>query len=48
MQPIVIATGGLADIFCPYSRYINKIDKDLTLKGLFLIFSKKIRIPLVI
>jgi type III pantothenate kinase len=48
IQPIVIATGGLADIFCPYSMHINKIDKDLTLKGLFLIFSKKIRIPLVI
>jgi type III pantothenate kinase len=42
VQPIVIATGGLADIFCPYSKYINKIDKDLILKGLYIIFSKKI------
>ena len=36
-SPVVIATGGLADIFCPYSKHIKKVDKDLTLKGLYLL-----------
>jgi type III pantothenate kinase len=40
-SPLIIATGGLAGIFCHYSKHINKIDQDLTLKGLYLIFSKK-------
>jgi type III pantothenate kinase len=40
-SPIVIATGGLADIFRTYSVFIDKIDSDLTLKGLYLIFLKK-------
>jgi len=33
-SPIVIATGGLATLFCPYCKEINKIDKYLTLKGI--------------
>jgi type III pantothenate kinase len=41
--PLVLATGGLAGIFCPYSKHINQIDHTLTLKGLYLIFSKKTR-----
>lgn len=36
-DPIVIATGGLADLFCPYCKEINKIDQYLTLKGLSII-----------
>jgi type III pantothenate kinase len=35
--PFILATGGLAGIFCCYSKYINKIDQDLTLKGLYLL-----------
>jgi type III pantothenate kinase len=46
IQPIIIATGGMADIFCCYSKYINKIDNDLILKGLYLIFFKKTSMPL--
>ena len=38
--PKVIATGGLSGIFCHYSKHIKHIDQDLTLKGLYLIFSK--------
>ena len=40
INPIVIATGGLADLFCPYCKEINKIDKYLTLKGLSIIYQK--------
>jgi type III pantothenate kinase len=40
ISPIIVATGGLAVMICRYSKYINRIDKDLTLKGLFLIFLK--------
>lgn len=40
IEPVVIATGGLADKFCRYSNEINKIDKNLTLKGLLNIFHK--------
>jgi len=39
-KPIVIATGGLAALFCPYCKEINKIDKYLTLKGLSIILLK--------
>ena len=39
-MPLIIATGGLAGVFCPYSKHIKHIDQDLTLKGLCLIFSK--------
>ena len=39
-DPIIIATGGLANLFCPYCNEINKIDKYLTLKGLAAIFLK--------
>jgi len=45
-SPIVVATGGLARVFCHYSKHINKVDQDLTLKGLYLIFSKKSTLPL--
>jgi type III pantothenate kinase len=37
----VIVTGGFSDIFSPYSIYMKEIDKNITLKGLYLIFSKK-------
>lgn len=33
----VLATGGLATFFAPYCRHIDCIDKDLTLKGLYLV-----------
>jgi type III pantothenate kinase len=36
----VIATGGLADLIAPESMYIDKVDKDLTLNGLRIIFEK--------
>ncbi len=39
-NPIVIATGGLASLFCPYCKEINKIDTYLTLKGMAIIFYK--------
>jgi len=39
-SPLVIATGGLSHLFYPHSRYIKNLDKDLTLKGLYLIYSK--------
>lgn len=39
-NPIIIATGGLANLFCPYCNEINKIDKYLTLKGLAAILLK--------
>jgi type III pantothenate kinase len=36
--PIVIATGGLVNLFSPYCKEINKIDKYLTLKGLSILY----------
>ena len=39
-SPLIIATGGLSHLFYPYSQYIKSLDKDLTLKGLYLIYSK--------
>ena len=36
----VVATGGLASFFAPYCKYVDCIDKDLTLKGLNLIYNK--------
>ena len=37
-DPIVIATGGLATLFKPYTTQIDIVDKDLTLKGLLAIY----------
>lgn len=39
-EPIIIATGGLAKLISEESRFINKIDPILTLKGLRLIYEK--------
>ena len=39
-SPLIIATGGLSHLFYPYSQYIKSLDKDLTLKGLYLIYAK--------
>jgi type III pantothenate kinase len=36
----VVATGGLSNFFSPYCKYIDIIDKDLTLKGIHLISTK--------
>lgn len=36
---MVISTGGMAKFFFPYSQEIDKIDMDLTLKGLYLIYT---------
>ncbi|NQT95357.1 MAG: type III pantothenate kinase [Candidatus Omnitrophica bacterium] len=36
-RPIVVATGGLAGFFAPHCKDIDRIDKDLTLKGLSLL-----------
>jgi len=37
-KPIVIATGGLSNFFAPLSSQIDKVDKDLTLKGINCIY----------
>lgn len=37
-RTIVVATGGLATFFAYYCRHIDFVDKDLTLKGLNLVF----------
>ena len=37
-RPKVISTGGAAKFFFPYSKEIDKIDRNLTLKGLHLIY----------
>ena len=35
----VIATGGLADLIAPHARTIEKVDPDLTLEGLRLVWA---------
>jgi type III pantothenate kinase len=37
-NPRVVATGGYAEVFCSESKTVQHIDKDLTLKGLQIIF----------
>ncbi len=37
-KPCVLATGGLAGLIAPYSRFINEVAPDLTLEGLRIIF----------
>lgn len=39
-EPVIIATGGLAKLISEESKFINKIDPILTLKGLRLIYEK--------
>ncbi|MCX5751357.1 MAG: pantothenate kinase, partial [Candidatus Saganbacteria bacterium] len=36
----VVATGGLASLICKHAKVIDRIDPDLTLKGLNLLRSK--------
>ena len=36
----VVATGGLSNFFSPYCKYIDIIYKDLTLKGIYLIYTE--------
>jgi type III pantothenate kinase len=36
----VIATGGLADLIAPHSKTIEKVDRDLTLEGLRLVWNQ--------
>lgn len=36
----VIATGGLAGAFAEHSKYIDEVDPDLTLKGLYLLWQR--------
>ena len=38
--PIVISTGGLANLISSESKYINKVESDLTLEGLRIIYEK--------
>lgn len=38
--PIVIATGGLANLISSESKYIDKVESDLTLEGLRIIYEK--------
>jgi type III pantothenate kinase len=35
----VVATGGLADLIAPHSKTIEKVDSDLTLEGLRLVWA---------
>lgn len=37
-KPLVLATGGLATLFAPHTKAIQKVDGDLTLKGLLHIY----------
>ncbi|MCD4690849.1 type III pantothenate kinase, partial [bacterium] len=39
-DPLVVATGGLAATIAPFSKTIGRIEPDLTLKGLSIIYSK--------
>ena len=36
----VIATGGMADKFAPYSRKIQKVDNTLTIDGVYLAYQR--------
>jgi type III pantothenate kinase len=38
----IIATGGFADIFAPHSKYIQKVDPTLTLKGIMLAYERNL------
>lgn len=40
-RPVVVATGGLAAAIAPHTKSIRKVDPDLTLHGLRLIFERK-------
>ena len=42
-KPRVIATGGLADLFASSTECIETVDKDLTLKGLKIIYDRNRR-----
>lgn len=39
-NPYVLATGGLAGLMAPHSRFINEVAPDLTLEGLRIIFAR--------
>jgi type III pantothenate kinase len=39
-EPVVIATGGLAETIAPLSRTITRVEPDLTLKGLGIIYRR--------
>jgi len=39
-QSRVIATGGLADLIAPHARTIEKVDPDLTLEGLRIVWTR--------
>jgi len=45
VKPLVLATGGLADLFGDTVPVIEKVDKDLTLKGLLHIYKSQNRAP---
>lgn len=40
IEPLVIATGGLADFFSNETKLIDVVDKFLTLKGLYIIYKR--------
>jgi type III pantothenate kinase len=39
-KPVVIATGGLAPLIAGASRFIEKVDRTLTLDGLRLVYER--------
>jgi len=40
-RPAIVATGGLSETFCEGSKFIELVDKFLTLKGLKILYERR-------